>query len=207
MGCFLAFLTTLMLAVHVHSVEQTQTQTSSNGYGDDGKVSHNFETMRSFLVEAGVTSKDTLGNDASAQYNALMWLADHDQAKLSVPPPSLLSSSSSSSSTGTKTTTTTAATTFATAADATSNNHSFRYRLIQRYVMTVLYVSGFGNDWQYNDFWLSGEHECQWQYVECLGTEEQHGEVGKNVTELNLFANNIVGTVPSELGFLERLGK
>ena len=69
---------------------------------------------------------------------------------------------------------------------------------VQRYVLIVLNFATGGRDWVESEFWLSSKHECEWGRVECV----KDGVVG-----LDLYKNNLVGGVPSEIFKLERLEK
>eukprot|EP00573_Skeletonema_grethae_P007718 CAMPEP_0201695198 /NCGR_PEP_ID=MMETSP0578-20130828/7231_1 /ASSEMBLY_ACC=CAM_ASM_000663 /TAXON_ID=267565 /ORGANISM="Skeletonema grethea, Strain CCMP 1804" /LENGTH=746 /DNA_ID=CAMNT_0048181009 /DNA_START=111 /DNA_END=2348 /DNA_ORIENTATION=- len=47
------------------------------------------------------------------------------------------------------------------------------HQIIQRYVLSVLYFSTNGPSWKHRVYWLTGQHECGWQYVICSDVQEQ----------------------------------
>jgi hypothetical protein len=79
--------------------------------------------------------------------------------------------------------------------------------LMQRYVLAVLYFATGGDKWHNGDLhWLTGVHECFWMkkvkgrpmgIVEC--DDDRH------VTYIELVENNLQGSLPREIGWLENL--
>ena len=47
-------------------------------------------------------------------------------------------------------------------------------QIIQRYVLSVLYFSTNGPSWKHRVYWLTGQHECGWQYVICSDVQEEN---------------------------------
>jgi hypothetical protein len=79
------------------------------------------------------------------------------------------------------------------------------WKRIQRYVLAVLYYSTNGDSWQRNDKWMSDEDECLWASAasDPLWASAAVNPVCNNETgflRLDLRANNLVGTIPLELG-------
>ena len=68
---------------------------------------------------------------------------------------------------------------------------------VDREVLTALYHATGGGDWTNSDGWLSGEPLSEWRGV----TTDTDGRV----VGVSLINNNLVGTLPPELGKLERL--
>ena len=66
--------------------------------------------------------------------------------------------------------------------------------LMERYVLTVLYLSTKGHKWPYNTYWFTTAHACDWKNVECIYSG---GE--RCVTSLHLFQNKLHGNLPTEL--------
>ena len=68
----------------------------------------------------------------------------------------------------------------------------------QRDILVDLYNSTGGDNWTDNTNWLGAEGtECSWYGVQCDGDE--------NVTQLSLERNNLVGSIPAEIGDLSTL--
>ncbi len=47
-------------------------------------------------------------------------------------------------------------------------------QIIQRYVLSVLYFSTNGPSWRHRVYWLTGQHECGWQFVICSDVQEHN---------------------------------
>ena len=71
-------------------------------------------------------------------------------------------------------------------------------RIVQRYVLAVLYYSTNGEQWPEQGNFLSPDHECRWQPILNCNT-------GENVTYLNANNNSLTGSIPVELGNLSQL--
>ena len=68
----------------------------------------------------------------------------------------------------------------------------------QRDILISLYNSTGGDNWTNKTNWLGAEGtECSWYGVQCDGDE--------NVTQLSLERNNLVGSIPEEIGDLSTL--
>jgi len=70
--------------------------------------------------------------------------------------------------------------------------------LIQRYILSLLYYSADGTNWFRQNYWLNDESECDWYGVSC----DIYPGI---VTKIDLSSNNLVGSIPSELGQLRTL--
>jgi hypothetical protein len=70
--------------------------------------------------------------------------------------------------------------------------------ILQRYALATVYYSTNGDDWIDNMGWLSEEDECNWMSTTA---ESICDDLGK-YTKLDLEENNLVGTLPAELGIL-----
>jgi len=68
-------------------------------------------------------------------------------------------------------------------------------RLIQRYILSLFYFSTNGDTWLDSKGFLSGVEECDW--VTC--------DARDRVVILRVDHNNVSGTIPTEIRFLERL--
>lgn len=74
-------------------------------------------------------------------------------------------------------------------------------KTIQRYVLATLYYSTNGDSWGDNSGWLSDDDECSW-YNRADDSFCSNGAV----VEVDLWTNNLVGTIPAELGLLSIVG-
>ena len=72
-------------------------------------------------------------------------------------------------------------------------------QIIQQYILVVFYYATGGDGWTNGNGWLGSETECDWFGVDCNGSGV--------VTQLYPFGNNLVGSIPSEAGSLDSLGK
>ena len=72
-------------------------------------------------------------------------------------------------------------------------------QIIQRYVLAAFYYATGGAGWTDKEGWLESSNECDWFRVICND--------GGVVTRLYPFGNNLVGSIPSEVGSLDSLGK
>ena len=70
------------------------------------------------------------------------------------------------------------------------NDPALLKQIIQRYVLSVLYFSTNGPSWKHRVYWLTGQHECGWQYVICSDVQEESNnnatDVGKNKRQKGL---------------------
>lgn len=71
-------------------------------------------------------------------------------------------------------------------------------KLVNRFVLLVLYISTGGKHWQNKDGWLSRTSECWWHGVECDVAEY-------TVTGITLSDNDLRGSLQSSLGLLTGL--
>eukprot|EP00542_Grammatophora_oceanica_P012159 CAMPEP_0194033538 /NCGR_PEP_ID=MMETSP0009_2-20130614/6196_1 /TAXON_ID=210454 /ORGANISM="Grammatophora oceanica, Strain CCMP 410" /LENGTH=762 /DNA_ID=CAMNT_0038674251 /DNA_START=74 /DNA_END=2362 /DNA_ORIENTATION=- len=86
------------------------------------------------------------------------------------------------------------------------------HRILQRYILATLYYATSGTtSWTTNRGWLTSTHECAWFGVKC-GSDgsdsynDADGALESTVTFVNLAANGMEGTLPSELAHLSDLG-
>ena len=169
-------------------------------------VKGNTETYQHVVeyvsITRGLSHIDTFRNKTSPQYMAAQWMAHGDPMKLQVPTTQLLDEKES-------------------------------YTYDERYTMVVVYFSLGGPEWTYPLKFLTGDHVCTW-YSELKLSDQaaipyiinnnvwnnkdedamivlgshgckpgQHGElVSRN---LILPSNNLKGTIPHEIRFLENL--
>eukprot|EP00586_Coscinodiscus_wailesii_P003137 CAMPEP_0172489714 /NCGR_PEP_ID=MMETSP1066-20121228/19923_1 /TAXON_ID=671091 /ORGANISM="Coscinodiscus wailesii, Strain CCMP2513" /LENGTH=353 /DNA_ID=CAMNT_0013257791 /DNA_START=76 /DNA_END=1134 /DNA_ORIENTATION=- len=79
--------------------------------------------------------------------------------------------------------------------------------LIQRYVLAVLFFATSGNSWHNGDLhWLSAVHECFWMKKikgRPMGVVECNDD--RRVTYIELVENNLQGSLPKEIGWLDHL--
>jgi hypothetical protein len=66
-----------------------------------------------------------------------------------------------------------------------------------RFALASIYYQLSGTNWTNNDNWLSAEHHCEWYGIDCWG-----GAAGVALSEVDLSANNLVGTIPLEFSLL-----
>ena len=72
-------------------------------------------------------------------------------------------------------------------------------QIIQQYILAVFYYTTGGAGWTNSNGWLESSNECVWFKVVCNDSGV--------VTELKPSINNLVGSIPSEVGSLDSLGK
>ena len=78
-------------------------------------------------------------------------------------------------------------------------------RLIQRFIVIVLYYSFGGHElWLNKDSWLSEKHECEWFGIHCIIDVISRDPV---VIGIDLKGNGLSGSIPSEIGYLKHLSK
>ena len=71
-------------------------------------------------------------------------------------------------------------------------------KLTQRYVLSVLYLSLYGEGWTTNDKWMATEElECEWFGIKC--------DSDGFISEIDLTENNLIGILPSELKHLDKM--
>ena len=71
-------------------------------------------------------------------------------------------------------------------------------RMQNRYLLSVLYASWKGLEWTNDEGWLTSAPECTWAGITCVGTV---------ISVIDLFDNNLQGSLVTELGFFTGLGK
>jgi hypothetical protein len=80
--------------------------------------------------------------------------------------------------------------------------------IVQTYALLTLYAHCDGDNWRWSfDTWLdAGPDECDWDGVECT-SKDLGGDIAtvNVVTGIELFANDLVGNLPSDLGLLTHL--
>eukprot|EP00984_Skeletonema_dohrnii_P002021 scaffold677_cov77-Skeletonema_dohrnii-CCMP3373.AAC.3 len=70
-------------------------------------------------------------------------------------------------------------------------------QIIQQYILAVFYYATGGAGWNDKEGWLESSNECTWDRVDCSGSGV--------VTKLLHLKNNLVGSIPTELGKLDGL--
>jgi hypothetical protein len=70
---------------------------------------------------------------------------------------------------------------------------------IQRYALATLFYSTNGNSWYSKANWTTNRVECDWEHVDC--------NYNGSIEMLDLFGNDLVGTIPNELALLSNLGE
>ena len=73
-----------------------------------------------------------------------------------------------------------------------------RESMRNRYLLSLMYAYWNGIDWLLSDGWLSSDSECTWQGVNCTD--------GVLVDDIDLYDNNVQGTLFTELGLFQNLG-
>src|SRR6185437_6618295 len=72
----------------------------------------------------------------------------------------------------------------------------------ERRALVALYKATHGEGWTHHDRWLGPRGtECSWYGIACIHRREKLGNVGF----VRLDGNNLVGTIPTELGLLTKL--
>jgi len=72
----------------------------------------------------------------------------------------------------------------------------------ERRALVALYKATHGEGWTHHDGWLGPRGtECSWYGIACIHRREKLGNVGF----VRLHGNNLVGTIPTELGLLTKL--
>jgi Leucine-rich repeat (LRR) protein len=80
---------------------------------------------------------------------------------------------------------------------------------VQRYALTVLYYALGGPDWVFDAHFLNKDDTCQW--LQRFTTQDGQFDMGvmctgaNHVKELRLPGNNLVGSIPPEIGLLTHL--
>ena len=72
-------------------------------------------------------------------------------------------------------------------------------QIIQQYILAVFYYATNGDGWTNKEGWLEESNECDWYRVACNDSNM--------VTNLYPTGNNLVGSIPREVGSLDSLGK
>uniref|UniRef100_A0A7S1UXP7 L domain-like protein n=1 Tax=Grammatophora oceanica TaxID=210454 RepID=A0A7S1UXP7_9STRA len=146
-----------------------------------------YQDIRQNVLDSSFTAVGHLDTQGTAQNLALRWLTDYDGAHLETDDDAIL----------------------------------------QRYALAVFYFStylnaelrdqddagdrgGASDGWKDMTYWMTEKGICLWNGVSCPphlheGQEEMHYNENSNVVRLNLTANNVQGTLPSELVALENL--
>jgi len=84
--------------------------------------------------------------------------------------------------------------------DRTKYNVEVPVRVGVRYALATLYYATNGDKWLNNTNWKSG-HECLWNGIYC----DLDANNIVSVTYLNLVTNNLDGSIPEEIGYIESL--
>lgn len=81
---------------------------------------------------------------------------------------------------------------------SSGNNRQNASDMVQRFILAVLYYEWMGHDWDDNTWWLTERNECEWAFATC---DTEDGQV----VSLGFKANNMAGSIPSEISFLGHL--
>ncbi|KAL3937978.1 MAG: hypothetical protein SGBAC_007018 [Bacillariaceae sp.] len=76
------------------------------------------------------------------------------------------------------------------------SNPNLELELLERHDMVVFYQATAGSSWTTSTDWLSSEHICAWDKVGCSNSR---------VTGIYTFQQNLVGSVPTEIGRFSNL--
>ena len=85
--------------------------------------------------------------------------------------------------------------------DRTKYNVEVPVRVGVRYALATLYYSTNGDNWLNNTNWKSDSHECLWKGIYC----DLDANNIVSITYLNLVTNNLDGSIPEEIGYIETL--
>jgi hypothetical protein len=80
--------------------------------------------------------------------------------------------------------------------------------ILERYVVVTLYYSLNGPDWENQRGFLSEESVCNWRLIKPKETTIKGvgcNELDQVVVEISLSENQLIGKIPSEIGFLTSL--
>jgi len=139
-----------------------------------------IERFHQMFLDMEVSSQDDLDTPGTAQHSALEWVANSDGAKLR------------------------------------ADDHL----AMERYILAVLYYTTAGTDdqeapsesghWQDATHWLTKSGICNWHGVTCAGdapndTDDNRSHHHGLVERLELAELGLMGSIPSELGFLTKL--
>jgi hypothetical protein len=80
---------------------------------------------------------------------------------------------------------------------------------VTRFALAVMYYSTGGKTWSTSTNWLSTEYHCNWHGVQCCENLRgslmcQSDDFGR-VLEVDLFRNNLIGTIPASMALLPYL--
>jgi Leucine-rich repeat (LRR) protein len=78
-------------------------------------------------------------------------------------------------------------------------------QILQRYALATFYFSTNGSQWKDNLLWLSDEEECTWFSEIRAACEHRKREPGGTFRRLELYFNNVQGTIPPEIALLSDL--
>ena len=81
--------------------------------------------------------------------------------------------------------------------DNTADTGYTRSTNLRRYALATWYYSTHGDDWLSRQNWLSLVGQCEWEFLLCYGSSTA-------VSQMSMAGNNMVGTIPPELTFLDR---
>ena len=130
-----------------------------------------------FEIIQQVSSKESILKSGTIQYKASAWLAEADPAVLSH------------------------------GSDLTAN------RIIQRFVLANIYYSLNGDSgWAKTNGWLTEKHECEWYGISCsmdedLNPSDEANSNGSFITGIDLTANGLKGSLPTEIASLNSLSE
>jgi hypothetical protein len=121
-------------------ISRTQIPTTPSIGDNPGRL----DTIINFLYQNEISTSRDLYDESTPQYQAVRWIATEDPEELTVPPPA---NGNRSATTGLR---------------SSNNNNANISRLVQRYVLAVLYYAMNGEQWYNSHGFVTGAHECSW---------------------------------------------
>ena len=185
-----------------NSIVTTETETSPR-----------YLSTVDWLVAHLVSNKTALETAGTPQYRAAVWIADVDTLQEDIPDTFAADqpANADTDNHGLDTMLNTTIPTSTTQQKEEAYHRQVMYeRFLQRYILAVLYYSLGGSEWTYDLQFLTGTHECSWFRAEedANGKEYAVGVTCNSkllVKDIFIVNNNLNGTIPSELQFLQHL--
>eukprot|EP00339_Tiarina_fusa_P013090 CAMPEP_0116998386 /NCGR_PEP_ID=MMETSP0472-20121206/1476_1 /TAXON_ID=693140 ORGANISM="Tiarina fusus, Strain LIS" /NCGR_SAMPLE_ID=MMETSP0472 /ASSEMBLY_ACC=CAM_ASM_000603 /LENGTH=700 /DNA_ID=CAMNT_0004697523 /DNA_START=165 /DNA_END=2267 /DNA_ORIENTATION=- len=182
--CFCTFFTILFVGL-VASAIVIPIALTRDGEGSRVRLFSRRRKVVAYLADESISDKELLNTPGTPQYEAALWIADHDPLQMDLP-----------------------------------GKDQPHYRFIERYVMALFFHATGGSGWRYNPNFLTGADVCDWNGVTlsantgnpvfmgvtgCKELKTDDGASYRYVRDVFLFANRMAGTIPDEIGYLQRL--